>query len=187
MHPPPFLPHQALHNSFSHKTLHNSFNNKKLCTIPPTTKKYSQNFLWQQLFCTIPSSSPDMEIWVISKKKAKKVPCHCDQEAQQESCAWHCILGKLLLLLLWRDCHPSTLFAHLQNTKHTHFVRKNTHTFIFLLFFLSSSSCEKRLDSSKSVANLNQNPIASAHHQQSPLLVEYLLITELRFLYHQKK
>lgn len=135
MHPPPFLPHQALHNSFSHKTLHNSFNNKKLCTIPPTTKKYSQNFLWQQLFCTIPSSSPDMEIWVISKKKAKKVPCHCDQEAQQESCAWHCILGKLLLLLLWRDCHPSTLFAHLQNTKHTHTLWEKTHILSFSFFF----------------------------------------------------
>ncbi len=57
-----------------------------------------------------------------------------------------------------------TVRTSAKHKTHTHFVRKNIYTFIFLLF---SSSCEKCLDSSKSVANLNQNPIASAHHQQS--------------------
>jgi hypothetical protein len=54
----------------------------------------------------------------------------------------------------------NTVRTSAKHKTHTHFVRKNTHTFIFLLFFLRLLLLVRNVW-------ILPSPIASAHHQQS--------------------
>ncbi len=145
-----------------------------------------KNSLWQQLFCTIPSSSSDMEIWVISKKKAKKNLAAVIRKLNRNHVldivfiqTWKsgslakrkqkknlaAVIKKLnrnhvLDIVFWESffccfCEETIIHqhcSHICKTQNTHTFCEKKHTYFHFpsLFSSSSSSCEKRLDSSKS-------------------------------------